>query len=155
MYKLSLWHVCPLSTVPAPVSVGLGSQTFQEHAMSDRGKLFLFQKYTQHALIRRTQYPPQGPNCNIHLSKILSDWIKFELKTKPFFRTTVWSPLALPWLCTYVNKSTFKCLGTYEDHVRTQKFFDQKTEKNISFSEKIITRPQKISVKHNVRKILF
>ena len=48
--------------------------TFHEH---DRGKLFLFQKYAQHALVRRTQQPPRLRNrvvLNIwRLNKILTE----------------------------------------------------------------------------------
>ena len=40
-------HRCPLTLL---------AQYLDEH---DRGKLFLFQKYAQDALVRRKQHPPQ------------------------------------------------------------------------------------------------
>ena len=60
-------------TVPSPVSAHTASAVY-EH---DRGKLFLFQKYAQDALVRRKQHPPQLWNwdaLNIwRLNKILTE----------------------------------------------------------------------------------
>ena len=58
-------HRCPLTLL---------AQYLDEH---DRGKLFLFQKYAQDALVRRKQHPPQLWNwdaLNIwRLNKILTE----------------------------------------------------------------------------------
>ena len=63
-------------TVNVPITARLSSEVciFHEH---DRGKQFLFQKYAQHALVRRTQHPPRLWNwvvLNIwRLNKILTE----------------------------------------------------------------------------------
>ena len=51
-----VWIYLKIAYRTCPDYCRLRGPTFHEH---DRGKLFLFQKYAQYALVRRKQHPPQ------------------------------------------------------------------------------------------------